>query len=546
VFYDQGEKGSIMADRNFDCVIFDLDGVVTKTALVHARAWKATFDEYMKMREERDGEPFREFTHEGDYLPYVDGKPRYKGVKSFLESRNINVPFGDPDDEPGKETCCGIGNRKNVMFREVLDNEGVESYPSTVEFLKSLKANGIRIGVASSSKNCQPILQKAGLEDYFETRVDGVVSAELGLNGKPEGDIFVVATRNLGQDPARTVVVEDATSGVQAGRNGGFGLVLGIARENNTEQLLQNGADIVVTDLEALDIEYIDEWFKRRPVDLLKNWDKSGKMSAPSGYEDVIVNKCCSLGGKESLITSKRLIFFLDYDGTLTPIVSRPDLAIVSEEMKNTVEKLSKLYTVAIVSGRFRKDVENLLGIENLFYAGSHGFDILGPGFEMIHPEAKKAISVVSEITAKLKKELEGIEGTLVEEKKFSVAAHYRLVENEEDIAKIQDLVESIARDKEEVRLMHGKKVFELLPNIDWDKGQAIRWIMDALKIPWEDATVVYIGDDVTDEFAFRAIRTRGVPILVSTEDRFSSADFILTQPDDVKKLFDRLIDVGK
>ena len=206
----------------FDAVIFDLDGVITKTALVHASAWKKMFDEYMKTREERFGEPFREFTHAGDYLPYVDGKPRYKGVASFLESRGIDIPFGDPSDDPEMETVCGLGNKKNIMFNKVLDEEGVEVYESSVEMLEGLKEAGVRIGVASSSKNCKPVLEKAGLLHFFETRVDGVVSAEIGLQGKPEPDIFTTACDNLGVEYHRSVVVEDAVSGVQAGQKGKF------------------------------------------------------------------------------------------------------------------------------------------------------------------------------------------------------------------------------------------------------------------------------------------------------------------------------------
>ncbi len=247
----------------FDAVIFDLDGVITKTALVHASAWKKMFDDYMKIREERQGEPFREFTHQGDYLPYVDGKPRYKGVASFLESRGIDIPFGDPADDPELETVCGLGNKKNIMFNKVLDEEGVEVYESSAEMLQGLKESGVRIGVASSSKNCKPVLEKAGLLHFFETRVDGVVSAEIGLNGKPEPDIFTTACDNLGVEYHRSVVIEDAVSGVQAGRKGNFGFVLGVAREENTRELLVGGADIVVEDLGEIGLEGINSWFEK-------------------------------------------------------------------------------------------------------------------------------------------------------------------------------------------------------------------------------------------------------------------------------------------
>ncbi|RLD69833.1 MAG: beta-phosphoglucomutase, partial [Bacteroidetes bacterium] len=247
----------------FDAVIFDLDGVITKTALVHASSWKKMFDEYMHSREERFGDSFREFTHAGDYLPYVDGKPRYKGVQSFLESRDIDIPFGDPSDDPDMETVCGLGNKKNIMFNKVLDEDGVEVYESSVEMLEGLKAAGVRIGVASSSKNCKPVLESAGLLHFFETRVDGVVSAEIGLQGKPEPDIFTTACDNLGVEYHRSVVVEDAVSGVQAGHKGNFGLTLGLAREDNIKELQVGGADIVVEDLAEIGLEGINAWFEQ-------------------------------------------------------------------------------------------------------------------------------------------------------------------------------------------------------------------------------------------------------------------------------------------
>lgn len=254
------------ADRayHFDSVIFDLDGVVTKTAAVHAASWKAMFDEYLRRREKRDGEPFKEFTYEGDYLTYVDGKPRYKGVQSFLKSRGIHIDFGSAHDDPDKETVCGLGNRKNVAFTKILKEKGVDIYQSTVDLIRDLKAKGIRVGVASSSKNCRYILQSAGLEDLFETRVDGVVSAQLGLKGKPEGDIFVKAAENIASRPGRSVVVEDAVSGVQAGVNGGFGLVIGVARENNKEDLKSNGADVVVADFAGVTTDTIEQWFSQK------------------------------------------------------------------------------------------------------------------------------------------------------------------------------------------------------------------------------------------------------------------------------------------
>ena len=251
-----------MINRAFDAVIFDLDGVITKTALVHSAAWKKMFDDFLMDHSKKTGSSFVQFSHKDDYLPYVDGKPRYKGVADFLSSRGIDLPFGDVEDGNNKETVCGLGNRKNDAFNEVLRRDGVEVYPSTVELMKELRAKGYRVGVASSSKNCEGVLEAAGLAYLVETRVDGVVSAEMGLKGKPEADIFTTAAANLGCTVERSIVVEDAVSGVQAGRKGNFGLVLGIAREENTAELVSGGADFVVEDLSETSLGKLNQWFE--------------------------------------------------------------------------------------------------------------------------------------------------------------------------------------------------------------------------------------------------------------------------------------------
>jgi beta-phosphoglucomutase family hydrolase len=259
-----------MINKPFSAVIFDLDGVITQTALVHGAAWKKMFDEFLQQWSAKTNTPFRPFDHERDYLPYVDGKPRYKGVQSFLEHRGIGIPYGTPDDLPEMETVCGLGNRKNQVFNEVLARDGVQVYPTTVALIDQLLEDDIKIGVASSSKNCKAVLEAAGLLDRFQTRVDGIVSAEMGLNGKPEPDIFTVAADNLGVPYDKTVIVEDAVSGVQAGRKGNFGLVLGIAREGNRKELQKNGADIVVDDIGDIGYHGIKAWFAEGLED--DNW----------------------------------------------------------------------------------------------------------------------------------------------------------------------------------------------------------------------------------------------------------------------------------
>jgi len=238
----------LSADR-FDAVLFDLDGVITDTAAVHARAWKTMFDTYLRQRSKATGAAFEPFTIDGDYRTYVDGKPRYDGVRSFLLSRGIDLPEGTRADPADAETVCGLGNRKNELVNRLLDDEGVVVYEGSVRLLHQLRGDGVRLGVVSSSRNCVAVLTTAGLLDMFEARVDGVVAAERGLPGKPAPDTFLSAARDLGASPERAVVVEDAISGVQAGRAGGFGLVIGVDRDGDPDALRRHGADVVVADL---------------------------------------------------------------------------------------------------------------------------------------------------------------------------------------------------------------------------------------------------------------------------------------------------------
>lgn len=237
----------IRADR-LDAVIFDLDGVITDTASVHAAAWKQMFDRFLAGRPAREGDDQRPFSDE-DYYRYVDGKPRYDGVESFLASRDIVLPRGGPDDPAAAETICGLGNRKDEMFLAVLRERGVMPFPSSVELLRRLRASGFGTAIISASRNCPEVLEAAGVTELFDARVSGVDADELGLKGKPDPAVFLEAARRLGVEPLRAAVVEDALAGVQAGRRGDFGLVIGVDRGGHAEALRKGGADTVVGDL---------------------------------------------------------------------------------------------------------------------------------------------------------------------------------------------------------------------------------------------------------------------------------------------------------
>jgi beta-phosphoglucomutase family hydrolase len=230
----------------YDAALFDLDGVLTPTADVHMRAWDKMFSEFLSAR--GVSEPYSE----SDYFHYVDGKPRYEGVRSFLESRGIELPEGDPSDDSCAETVCGLGNRKNDVFSAVLREDGVDPYPGSVALLDHLHGRGVKIAVVSSSRNAPAVLTAAGLRDRFEVVVDGNVASERGLSGKPAPDTFLAAAEELGAPVERSVVLEDALSGVAAGHAGHFGLVVGVDRGVGADRLRDAGADRVVSELDEL------------------------------------------------------------------------------------------------------------------------------------------------------------------------------------------------------------------------------------------------------------------------------------------------------
>jgi beta-phosphoglucomutase family hydrolase len=244
-------RRGITRDR-YDAVLLDLDGVITDTANLHAACWKQMFDEYLQKRATQRGEAVRPFDLATDYRLYVDGKPRFDGVRDFLTSRGIRLPEGSPDDSPQAETVGGLGNRKNNLVNKVIEDVGVEPYEGSVKLIHQLRHRGFKIAVVTSSENCEVVLRAARLDTFFEVRVDGHVIHAQRLAGKPTPDTFLLAARLLGVEPTRTVVIEDAISGIRAGVNGNFGLVIGVARKGNAEELKHHGAHLVVNDLGEL------------------------------------------------------------------------------------------------------------------------------------------------------------------------------------------------------------------------------------------------------------------------------------------------------
>lgn len=245
--------------ERLSAAIFDTDGVVTRTATVHAAAWKVLFDDFLKAQEDSEGEVFVPFSDD-DYRRYVDGVPRFDGVARFLASRGVVLPRGKPDDPPGSATLCGLGNRKNEAFLEVLRSTGVEPFESTVAVLQELRRASVPTAAVSASENCEAVLAGAGVDHLFDERVDGLDAIALGLPGKPEPAIFWEASRRLGVEPDHAAVFEDAIAGVEAGRRGGFGLVVGVDRTAHPDELAAAGADVVVADLAELHVRSDGSW----------------------------------------------------------------------------------------------------------------------------------------------------------------------------------------------------------------------------------------------------------------------------------------------
>jgi trehalose-phosphatase len=507
--------------RALDAVLFDLDGVVTRTAKQHAAAWKELFDGYLRRRAARENVPVQLFDVDHDYRRYVDGKPRHEGVESFLRSRAINLPYGDPADSPDDETICGLGNKKNQIFRRLLKSQGVEVFDSAVALIRRLRSHGFKTAIVSSSKNCAAVLDAANLADLFDTRADGTDIAHLRIRGKPAPDIFLLAAERLGVAPQRAAVVEDAIAGVQAGRNGRFQLVIGVASRGNPDVLRDNGADVVVNDLGEIGLEAADAAAggQRRPLP-----------GALEHLEDI-----------RRRLERKKVVVFLDYDGTLTPIVDRPDHALLSSTMRQTLRELANCCPVAIISGRDRADVQALVQIDTIAYAGSHGFDIAAPQNRQIHCESGLAfLPALEQAEDELRQKLAAVAGVLVERKKFSIAVHFRNAAQADEAA-VAVIVDEVLAHHPDLRKGHGKKVFELQPRIDWHKGKAVLWLLQALQLDGAGVLPLYIGDDLTDEDAFKALAQRGIGIMVEDSTRPTAAHYVLKSSVEVQAFLQHL-----
>lgn len=507
------------AGGSLEAVVFDTDGVVTRTAAVHFAAWKAVFDPFLATH--GTGAAAAPFTDD-DYRHHVDGIGRYDGVAALLAARGIELEHGEPEDPPGDDTVCALGNRKDAAFAEAVRRHGVAAYPTTRRFIEQLRTAGVRCGVISASRNCQMVLAAAGVADLFDVRVDGLDLASLDLPGKPDPAVFLEALGRLGVEPSRAAVLEDAVAGVRAARAGGIGTVVGLDRTRRPGELAAH-ADLVVPD--AADLELVEGRLRR------VEHPTSPLAELPLALDDTDVVR---------MLADRPVAVFLDYDGTLTPIVDRPEDALLAAETAAELAALADSCIVGIISGRDLDDVAVLVDTPGLWMAGSHGFDVVDPdGTRHQFEQGAAALPALDRAEHLLVPAIEAAPGAWAERKRFAIAVHHRATADA-DVPSLESAVAAIADADPALRMTGGKKIFELRPSADWHKGRALRWLVDAAAVP-DDALVVFVGDDVTDEDALDEVRRRGLGIVVGLEDRPTAAHARLDDTGQVAELLRRI-----
>ena len=504
--------------RYHDAVIFDVEGVVADTAALHTAAWKATLNDFLARRA-AGGAPPVVFT-DADYHKYLGHRSEAAGVTDFLVTQGISLPMGQPGDH-ADGTVWALVNRTAQLCADMLA-DGVRVFESTVEFVHQLQAAGIATAVFASRCDCARILDVAGLSDLFAVRVDGPATRETWVGAPTRTDtlqhILHDAADRLAVSPRRCVVIDDTAAGVTAGRDGGFGLVIGVDRDGDADELSRCGADVVVGDLVALTVRDSHQRVSDLP-------------DALESYTDIA-----------PLAETRRPVVLLDFDGTVSDIVADPNAAALLPGAGDTLAALAAHCPVAVVSGRSLADIRQRIGVPGLWYAGSHGFELVSPdGAHHQNAAGLQAVDLLQSAVAALHERLDGIDGVLIEDKRFSVAVHYRNVDDDrvdEVIATVR-----IIGQRDGLRVTGGRKVVELRPDVDWDKGRTVNWIL--AQIDGADLQLpIYLGDDLTDEDAFDAIRQKGVGIAVrsvESGDRRTAARFALEDPDAVCRFLTRL-----
>jgi alpha,alpha-trehalase len=495
-------------------VIFDMDGVVTQTAVLHFKAWKEIIDKLLYKITNYNIKPFSE----NEYFHYLDGMPRIDGMRNFLSARGFGMnkleDLYESIDACVQEAC----ENKNRLLLSMLTEEKVEYFEDTIEFIKFLLKHNYLIAIISSSKNCKQILKNAKIDDLFPVCVDGILSEELGLQGKPDPAIFLEAAKRLNLAPHECIIVEDALAGVKAGKIGGFGGVIALDRRNRLHD-----------EFAELDPDYILPDLSSKQTQLYHRLEKIKKGHLESAFN--IVPLLFDL-----LNNKTELVIFLDYDGTLTPIVGRPEHAVLSSAMHECLSQLSQHYLTIIISGRELANLKSHVNIPHIFYSGNHGFECEGPEqYNLTYQIGNEYIDDVNAVYQELYALFKNIKGCIVENKKFSLSVHYRLV-NENLYEFISQQIDNALLNYPNLIRHYGKKVFEVHPNIQWNKGIAAAHILKQFKTKNNAIVPIYIGDDITDEDAFKKLGFRGITIKVTGEPLKTQAHYFLNSPMEVQE----------
>lgn len=498
-------------------LVIDMSEVIIRTAEINKTAWEIVFNEFFKVNNLEQS-----FSGE-DYQTWFEGKTKFDRTRQFLNSRNIHLPFGSQNEPANFETICGLEKKKSKLFSHLLREGQLQVYEKAVERIKNWKEKGLKTAIVSSDENFKKAIKRTELKGLFDVKIDGHISRKMGLKEKPEADLYLQATKELGFPPEDCILFDDSEAGVQAGSKANFGLVVGVSRRKNRKQLSENGADIVIDNFNELDIfndPEIRMWFSQQTAPFASQYVKFGEA-----------------------ISSKTPVLFLDYDGTLTPIVPNPDDAIISDEMKSVIKNCATKFTVAAVSGRDMDDLKQKINLDELIYAGSHGFRISGP--DGLYHEHEKTIEILphlDKVEKLLKQKFEGIiPGVLVERKRYAIAIHYRNA-SMDDFSEIKNKVNNSIKNTEGLKVDEGKKILEVKPAIDWNKGKAVFWILEKLGFTDREKYIpIYIGDDKTDEDAYEALAGWGFGIQVGPGSVPSAAYFKLKNVYQVRILLKEL-----
>lgn len=485
-------------------VVVDMSEVLLHTAAINKSAWEKVFSDFFKIINLEQS-----FT-EDDFHTWFEGQPKFDRVRNFLNSRTINLPFGNQSDLAGFDSICSLEKRRSQVFNHLLNEGNLHVYDEAVQSLKIWKEKGLKTAIVSSDENFTKAVKHSDFINLFDVQIDGHASRKMGLKEKPEADLYKKAVRKLNLKPEECILLDDSIPGMQAGSKANMGLVVGINRRDNYRMLSENGADIVIDSFDELDL--IDD-----PD--IKAWFTTPISPFASEYVKI---------GKE--IYEKTPVLFLDYDGTLTPIVKQPEDAIISKEMQDVLQECASRFTVAAVSGRDMDDLKTRVNLPRLLYAGSHGFRISGPdGLYMEHEKTSEILPKLDLLNEKLNLSFEGIaEGVRIERKRYAIAIHYRNAKKE-DIPLIKKTVTETVAGSADFKIGEGKKILEIKPAIEWHKGKAVLWILEKLGLTDRNKYIpIYIGDDVTDEDAYEALKDWGIGIQVGPGALPTAAKFRL------------------